>query len=49
MRDAALLNPKRLWYALMLWMWLRKEGAPIPLARLLRYHRRPFATHLKEM
>lgn len=40
MRDAPLLSPKRLWFALMLWFHV---GRCVPLWTLLRYHRRPFA------
>lgn len=48
MRDESILSPRRLWYALMLWTWLRKDGAPVPLTRMLRYHRRPFAAHMND-
>jgi len=41
MKDESLLSPVRLWYAALLWVWLRRDGRHISLARLLRYHRRP--------
>lgn len=43
MRDAPLLSPVRVWYAVMLWAWLRRDGCHVPLLHMMRYHRRPFA------
>lgn len=43
--DEPLLSPKRLWFAVCIWVFWKRNGVHIPLRSSLRYHRRPNASH----
>lgn len=43
--DEPLLSPKRLWFAVMQWLYYQRQGVTfVTLPHLLRYHRRPWAS-----
>ena len=50
MLDEPLLSPRRIAQGVALWLWFMYrpvEPVYIPLRKMLLYHRRPYACHLK--
>lgn len=41
--DEPFLSPKRLWFAVMIWLYWKRNHVHISLDTLVRYHRRPNA------